>query len=149
MGVRGPLPKPADQRVRRNKPPGKAQLPMEGYSGPSPEWPLLEGSAAELIYWDEIWRTPQAAQWVRMHIDRVIARYVRLSLIVEQEMTNNVATAQTLSTIAGLEDRLGLSPLAMMRLQWEVVADEVEEQRENTSNRKRIRAVDSGDSGVA
>jgi hypothetical protein len=139
-GSRGPLSSQnATPRARTHK---LIELPMEGYDGPVPEWPLLEASELELHRWETLWRTAQAAAWVRMHIDTVIARYCRLSLIVEVEMRNNVATAQTLNTVTALEKELGLSPAALKRLDWVIVANEVEEQRQVSPARPRLKAVD-------
>lgn len=122
------------------------ELPLEGYQGPIPDWPLVEGSAAELQRWETVWRTAQAAQWVRMHIDLTVARYVRLVLTVEAETANNIATAQTLNTVTALEDRLGLSPKALQNLAWKIVDDEVAERRAPVaaapSRSRRLTAVD-------
>jgi hypothetical protein len=115
---------------------------MEGYDGPIPDWPLMEATDSELHRWDVLWRTAQAAAWVRMHIDMTIALYVRVSLAVENEAKNNVATAQTLNSMTAMQDRLGLNPQALKRLEWEIVADEVEEQREAAPSRRRLKAVD-------
>jgi hypothetical protein len=140
--------KPEGQRVRRNL--GQSQfveLPAEGYQGEIPAWPL-DGrpTAAERRRWEAVWRTAQAAQWVRLHIDLVIARYVRLVLAVEAETKNNVASAQTLNTVTAMEDRLGLSPKALQNLSWKIVDDEVGERRAPASSapaaRRRLSAVD-------
>jgi len=140
-GSRGPLSNP--NAIRRNLPrSSKVQLPMEGYSGPIPEWPLMEATDFELHRWDALWHTAQAHAWVRMHIDMTIALYVRVSLAVENEAKNNVATAQTLNSMTAMQDRLGLNPQALKRLEWEIVADEVEEQREAAPARRRLKAVD-------
>jgi hypothetical protein len=80
--------------------------------------------------------------WVRMHIDLTVALYVRVALAVENETKNNVATAQTLNSMTAMQDRLGLNPQALKRLEWEIVADEVEEQREKQPATRRLKAVD-------
>lgn len=140
-GSRGPLSNP--NAIRRNLPrSSKVQLPMEGWQGDIPDWPLLEASEAELHRWDMLWHTAQAAAWVRMHIDMTIALYVRVSLAVENEAKNNIATAQTLNSMTAMQDRLGLNPQALKRLEWEIVVDEVEEQREVAPARRRLKAVD-------
>jgi hypothetical protein len=131
------------------------QLPAEGRKGPSPTWPLpglpeddeglfavLEGREAEL--WDELWATPQAVAWERLRWLRTVARYVRFEVRAETGDLKAGAEARL------LEDRLGLSPQAMLRLRWEVSADEVAEQREERTSqaskktaRQRLRVVDS------
>ena len=139
-GSRGPLSDPNARR--RNLKPASIQLPLNGYDGPIPDWPLHEASSAELERWDRLWHTAQAAMWVRMHIDITVALYVRVSLAVEQEAKNNVATAQTLNSMTAMQDRLGLNPQALKRLEWEIVADEVEEQRATKAPTRRLKAVD-------
>lgn len=144
-GSRGPLSKDPSQLRRRNLPSGaKVQLPMEGWQGDIPQWPLLEGTDIEIYRWEQLWRTAQAAAWVRMHIDFTIARYVRLSILVETEAKNNVATAQVINSVMALEKELGLTPAALKRLEWEVVADEVEDARETkpAPRGRRLKAVD-------
>jgi hypothetical protein len=143
-----PAPRKAEgQRVRRNL--GQSsfvELPAEGYQGPIPEWPLGRPTVAEAQRWEAVWRTAQAAQWVRLHIALTIARYVRLVLAVEAETKNNVASAQTLNTVTAMEDRLGLSPKALQLLSWKIVDDEVTERRPAASSpattKRRLSAVD-------
>lgn len=116
---------------------------MDGYQGPIPDWPLDEPTAAEQARWERLWRTAQAAQWVKLHIDLFVARYVRLALAVEAETRNNVATAQTLTALTSMEDRLGLSPKALQLLSWKIVAEESGEQRPVTAlAARRLKAVD-------
>ena len=92
-GSRGPLSHPNARR--RNLPSGtKIQLPMEGWRGPIPDWPLVECTSIELERWERMWRTPMAAQWVRMHIDTVVARYVRVALLAESAPGAWVAAAR-------------------------------------------------------
>lgn len=143
--VGGPPPKDASQRRRRNATLAMTQLPAEGYKGEIPEFPLQHATVAELERWNTLWRLPQAAAWARMNIVLTVARYVRTCLIVENDTftgKTTVAGVNLHSEVRQQEDRLGLSPLAMLRLRWEVVADEVEEQRSSRGPR-RVRAVES------
>lgn len=139
-----PAPRKAEgARVRRNLPSAFVELPMEGYQGPIPEWPLDDVSEQELRRWERVWRSAQAAQWVRLHVDLTVARYVRLVLAVESATGNNIATAQTLNTVTALEDRLGLSPKALQLLSWKVTDDEVAERRAPAATPpRRLKAVD-------
>lgn len=130
------------------------QLPAEGRQGPVPRWPLpplaaddeglsgvLEEREAEL--WTDLWETPQAVAWERMRWTRTVARYVRFEVQAETGDLKAGAEARL------LEDRLGLSPQAMLRLRWEVAADEMAEQRQERtartrkSARQRLKVVDS------
>jgi len=136
----GPPPKHPDQRVRRNKAPGTIPLPAEGYGGPIPRFPLRDPIADELTRWNEVWRKPQAAMWAKMDIIEVVARYVRTAVLVETGVLN-VAGAAMASEARQLEDRLGLSPMSLLRLRWEITEDEVGQQRQARAPR-RLRAVD-------
>ena len=53
--------------------------------------------------------------------------------------------AGLLGEVRQLEDRLGLSPMAMLRLRWQISSDEVAEKRQErvTSGRTRVRAVET------
>jgi hypothetical protein len=74
---------------------------------------------------------------------RVVARYV--VLLAEAEVGEPKVAAE----VRQIEDRLGLSPMAMLRLRWEIAPDEVAEQREQRTSspakadvRARLRVVD-------
>ena len=70
--------------------------------------------------WGGLWGTPQAAQWERLGWTRVVARYAHLLEITEQTK----ASALIFGEVRQLEDRLGLSPMAMLRLRWEIDEDD-------------------------
>lgn len=140
-GSRGPISKP--NAVRRNLKAAKMQLPSEGYQGPIPDWPLPEGNAFELDRWERVWRTPMAAAWIRMGIETVVARYVRIAIIAESyEGTTSVALSNIKAEARQLETMLGLNPAALKRLEWEIASDEVEELREAAPRRRKLKAVD-------
>lgn len=115
----GPAPKPNARR--RNVKPTSTQLPAAGYDGPTPAWPLGKASSAEKDAWEALWCTPQASEWVRLSATRTVARYVRALVVAEKRDT----TAFHLSEVRQLEDRLGLTPMSMMRLRWEIAPAEV------------------------
>jgi len=129
-------PKTNPQRGHRGR--GPLQLPAEGRTGEPPDWPLAEEpDADEEQAWADLWATPQAVAWERLGWTRTVARYCRMMVVGEARG----ASATLLAQISVLEDRLGLTPKAMRLLLWEVVSDEVAEQRKTTSVRKRIKAV--------
>lgn len=137
----GPPPKPAAQRRRRNAMPAETVLPGAGRQGLPPVWPLGDLLPGELDLWRALWATPQAVAWERLGWPRVVARYTRLA--VRADCPN--ASGPVLVETRQLEDRLGLSPLALRRLLWRVDdRDEVAERREDraVSSRDRMRAVD-------
>lgn len=143
MAGMGPPPKPPSERVRRNAPRTAAvQLPSEGRTGPVPTWPLPSSTEAELDVWESLWTLPQAVMWERQRSERFVARYVRCLVAAERVD----APSSLLGEVRQMEDRLGLSPLMMQRMSWEVVADEVAEKRAavaaGATTRSRVRAVD-------
>lgn len=64
-GPRGPLPKSADERRRRNQPTiPTTKLPARGRKGRAPNPPQwVELGEAGTAWWSWAWRTPQAAAW--------------------------------------------------------------------------------------
>jgi hypothetical protein len=98
-----------------------------------------QGVEAEL--WGDLWRLPQAVMWERLGWVREVAQYVRWK--VQAEMGDLDASKESRM----LADRLGLNPLSMLRLRWEVSGDEVAAQRSARPARKgsdvrsRLRAV--------
>lgn len=121
----GPPPKHPSQRRRANASVELMHLPADGRCGEAPPWPLPKPTAAERAVWKELWTTPQAVAWERLGWTRSVARYCRG--LVEAEKRD--ASAALLSEVRQMEDRLGLTPMAMLRLRWEVApAPEVEEE---------------------
>jgi len=146
MSGMGPPPKPAGQRRRTNPTVAMTRLPAEGRQGDPPAWPLAATAAFDEDTWRDLWSTPQAAAWERLGAGavRVVARYV--VLLAEADVGEPKAAAE----VRQIEDRLGLTPMAMLRLRWEIAADEVAEAREQRTPpaakadvRARLRIVDS------
>lgn len=137
----GPAPKPADERARRNKAPVAMRLPAAGREGEPPAWPVGFGhrALADEI-WAELWATPQAVAWERLGWTRVVARYVDCLVSAERDLDDIddpklyaamlAAQAKLLPELRQLEDRLGLNPLALLRLQWVVDGDQVGAKRD-------------------
>lgn len=117
------VPKPPEKRRRRNKPEELRKLPAEGRQGDVPEWPLSQMLPGEAEAWEALWATPQAVAWERLGWIRVVARYCRL-MVAADEVGAPVAL---LAEVRQLEDRLGLSPMAMLRLRWEITDSEAGE----------------------
>jgi len=101
---------------------------------------LAEQRKLEAILWRDLWRTPQAVQWERLDWTRDVAQYVRHKTLAELGDLDAAKEARQWS------DRLGLSPLALLRLRWEIVPDELAEARgvktATGSERPRLRAVE-------
>lgn len=135
-----PGPAPSRNARRRNVRPDWRTLPLAGRLGDAPEWPIADPSVAELALWADLWRTPQSVAWFELGWTRTVARYARL--VVRSEFSDPdddrpaYAEAALLGEIRQLEDRLGLSPLAMRRLQWEMepAQQEASEPTQNVVN---------------
>lgn len=103
---------------------------------------VREIETVELQMWNELWSTPQASAWERLHWVRDVAQYCRWKVLAEWGDLDAAKEARQLS------DRLGLTPMAMLRLQWEIVEDETEVQRTTRSTpktqpaRRRLKVVD-------
>lgn len=99
----------------------------------------------EAELWADLWRLPQAVEWERLGWLRDVAQYVRHKVKGELGELDSAKEARQWS------DRLGLSPMAMLRLRWAVVEDEVGARREEKQQEaargdkpRRLRVVDPG-----
>lgn len=79
--------------------------------------------AMEAKLWRELWRTPQAAIWENLAWSREVAQYVRWKVRGELGDLDAAKEARQWS------DRLGLNPLSMLRLRWEIERTEDAEKR--------------------
>lgn len=117
----GPPPKPASQRRHRGKTlsDAKVTLPASGRTGDAPAWPIGRATKAQAALWEQLWSTPQAVAWESSGWTRAVARYTRLVLEAEKPG----APSSLLAEVRQMEDRLGLTPMALLRLRWEIVDD--------------------------
>ncbi|MFF9279523.1 hypothetical protein [Streptomyces griseosporeus] len=97
----------------------------------------------EAELWKQLWSTPQAVMWQRLSWTREVAQYVRWKARAEAGDLDAAKEARQLA------DRLGLTPLSLLRLRWEIASDEVAETRqaraarEEQPRRRRLRVVDT------
>ncbi|SRR6266540_484065 len=133
MAGMGPPPKDNSSRRRRNATVATTKLPGEGRKKAAPPWPLplLPDQRAagaqhklELTIWRQLWRTPQAVMWERLLWARDVAAYARNKSLAELGDLDREKEARLLG------DRLGLTPMALLRLRWEIAADEVGAKRD-------------------
>lgn len=96
------------------------RLPKSGRKGKLPPWPLDDQVDRERRLWERIWRTPQAVAWEELGWTDQVARYVRIEAMAE------LGDIRMLPEARQMEDRLGLSSLALLRLRWMIV-DDIEE----------------------
>lgn len=113
MGINGPPPTSQRQPNRSKGRTPRRILPAAGRPGPAPDWPLTGKAPSS---WDYLWSLPQALAWEQDRSHRTVARYARV--LIQAEMTH--AKGNVLAEARQLEDRLGLSPGAMLRLEWEI-----------------------------
>lgn len=104
---------------------------------------LAEQRALEAALWKDMWSLPQAVVWERLQWTRDVAQYVRHKTLAELGDMDAAREARQWS------DRLGLSPMSMLRLRWEIVADEVAQRRTTppaapVGARGRLRVADPG-----
>jgi hypothetical protein len=135
-----PGPAPSANPRRRNVRPDTTTLPAGGYQGPIPEWPFATQDDDEREIWESLWRLPQAAAWAQMSIWRTVARYCRALTIAEERG----APAAVLAEVRQVEDRLGLTPMSLLRLRWVISADEVGAVRDTRTPavKPKLRAVE-------
>jgi hypothetical protein len=114
----GPAPKPESQQRRRGR--GLAssttRLPSSGRAGDPPAWPLKRQSKREKELWDQLWATPQAVAWERLGWAHEVAMYARLLAKCEAPKAPSIVLIERRQQA----DRLGLSPMSMLRLRWEI-----------------------------
>lgn len=99
----------------------------------------------EAELWRDLWRMPQAVQWERMRWTRNVAQYVRHKVLAELGDMDAAKEARQWS------DRLGLTPLSMLRLRWVIVVDEVAEKRRERAQSQPVAssAAAGGDDPLA
>jgi hypothetical protein len=111
MGVG--TPKNPAQRRRRNAAPPTTKIDPTAHVKAPPTPAMMSERAGEL--WVELWSDPVAVIWETC--DRpAVARLCRFRAAEEAGDAGGVMLAQ----ITALEDRLGLSPMARRRLQYEI-----------------------------
>lgn len=84
---------------------------------------IEQATDAEVSLWAELWAMPQAVVWEQAHAFREVAQYVRWKIAAEQGSLDAAKEARMLS------DRLGLNPLALVRLRLEIEKAEEAEDR--------------------
>lgn len=139
-----PLPKPAGQARHRNKPMANTvKLPAEGRKGRTPKYPYGPLDKKWSAVWRDLWRTPSAVMWERNSWTRTVARYLRVLQAAEEGLDAGKPSAAILAEVRQMEDRLGLTPVAMLRLRWEIGTDELAERRPvDRPRRRKLVAVD-------
>ena len=164
-GARNRSGPPADPNSGRSDRRGQSftSLPMEGYQGVIPDFPLQpivlfsehfedgkkvrekdedrsdDFSSREAEVWVEAWRTPQAAAWARQSWRwPIIAEYCRLKTVIEFDPSAN---ASLVAQLHRYRDQIGLTPAGMRDNGWAVAVDDTSGKREEKSKPDRSQAA--------
>lgn len=101
---------------------------------------LRQMRTSEIDLWAELWSTPQAEMWERLAFTREVAQYVRWKVKGEMGDLDAAKEARAWS------DRLGLNPLAMLRLRFEIErTDEAVDRGKRRRTQTSLKRTDSGD----
>ena len=121
----GPPPDPNALRRDRKDDAGWTVLPIEGFSGEVPNFPLAGALGAESELWTELWQKPQAVMWAKIGMKYQVAAYVRAFLeSVEAEASAGLKTA-----VLRMEAEIGLSLPGMNTFRWKFSEDQVAAKR--------------------
>ncbi len=101
---------------------------------------IEQATDMESALWADLWSSPQAVLWEEAHAQREVAQYVRWKVRAEQGDLKSGSEARQLS------DRLGLNPLALLRLRAEI---ERVEEAEDHGNQRRSRRTPEASSPAA
>jgi hypothetical protein len=161
----GPAPDPNALRRDRADDKGWTTLPVEGFNGVVPEFPLPKAIQfdtyfeqgkkvtepdfeetedvwdAEQDLWAELWLKPQAFMWSKLGMKFQVAAYVRAFL----ESVEADAAAGLKTAVLRMEAELGVSLIGMNALRWKFSEDQLEAKRSApvtaSSARERLKAL--------
>jgi hypothetical protein len=91
-------------------------LPVAGFAGTIPAFPLPDALSVEVELWDELWRKPQGAAWDALGLKFQVAAYVRAYLESVQEK----ASAGLKTAVLRMEAELGLNVPGMRSNGWRI-----------------------------
>jgi hypothetical protein len=109
------VPKPPEQRQRRNKPASAAVLP-NAFGVTKPPLPEKEGGWMQqtLAYWDDIWASPMSTRYLRPDV------YGLLILMELVDQFFRTGDKELASEIRQQRVPYGLTPIDRNRLSWKV-----------------------------
>ena len=132
MAGRGPAPKPAHLRQRRNKKAGATTLtpPPEGERRRTPTLPNPDGRKWHRLtraWWRRVWASPMASEYLETDVDGL----GRLAVLVDDfhKAESAKERRELLQEIRLQEARFGLSPVDRARLHWEIAKGEEAERK--------------------
>lgn len=124
-GRSGPAPDPNALRRDRAGDAAWTVLPVEGFQGDVPDFPLSDALEVEADLWVKLWRKPQAFMWSRLGLEFEVAAYVRAFL----ESVQAEASAGLKTAVLRMAAELGLSLPGMHSLRWKFSEDELSVKR--------------------
>lgn len=128
MAGKGPTPKAANLRQRRNKKAGATNLSLVN-SSIKKRIPKLQNPDNRTFHplteewWKRVWKSPMAGEYLPTDIDGL----ARVALLIDNYYKS--PHREILSEIRLQEARFGLSPVDRSRLQWEVQRGEEAEKK--------------------
>jgi hypothetical protein len=105
---------------------GWTVLPVEGFAGEVPDFPLADALTLEVELWERLWLKPQAVMWSKLGLEFEVAAYVRAFL----ESTVADASAGLKTAVLRMGAEIGLSLPGMHSLRWKFAEDELAEKRD-------------------
>lgn len=149
MAGRGPAPKNAATRQRRNASPGAAQLAADAKAAEIPALPVMgrmKWHPQTEAWWHDVWTDPVSAEFAKsdrhglFRLARLQDRFWKLS-------ASNPALPKLSAEIRQLESKFGLSPRDRRSLQWEIEKGEeaVERTTQRASRRAATKRTQKGD----
>lgn len=133
MGGKGPAPKPANIRQRRNKKAGATNLPAPKNEKSKKKIPELQNPDGRIFHpltmswWNHVWESPMAGEYLITDIDGL----ARIAILIDNyyKFPMDKSTKEMLGEIRLQEARFGLSPVDRSRLQWEIQKGEEAERK--------------------
>lgn len=125
-------------------------LPVEGFKGEAPEFPLPQPTKRELDVWAWAWTTPQACAWSlpseawRQH---TVALWVRTKVRCE----DLEAPSSLIAQLHRLADQIGMTTAGLAEMGWKITADakpdSTPEPAKAAPGGSRLRALNGGLAG--
>lgn len=107
------------------------------------EQEIAEQAQSEMSLWNELWTTPQSVMWEKFGWYREVATYVRW------QIRNELGDLDAAKEARQWSDRLGLNPMAMLRLRWQVEQTNEAEERGKERRRRAAPAKQPAKKAVA
>jgi len=136
--MKGPAPKPAALRQRRNKASTRALIQDDKGNREPPPLPSRGRKRwlpMTVEYWNAIWRSPMADEYLQVDLHRL---YMYIQLV---DAFWRVGDLDILKEIRLQGQAFGLAPLDRRRLEWEIEPDDKTASQKNAMPGKRSKAL--------